>query len=137
VKDAKYRGKSANRRDLFNAETKFGDSTSDKLEDEQDTDDGSDIEERGESVDEDISGVSEMSNDSSHESNDSSSISADENDRDLDDEDQQTRRDKVRRLLAQETKYIIFTLPLESNFEDLWQSKCRNPLRRMRTRERT
>jgi len=97
LKDAKYRGKSANRRDLFDVPTTI----SDAFEDGHESGDNGDTETDGESVDENISEESEVSNDSSYDS-EPSTVSAD--DKDINDEDQQTRRDKVRQLLAQETK---------------------------------
>lgn len=70
-------------------------STSDNFEGDYESD--------GESDGESIESISEASNESSQESRESSAISEEEDgDRDL-----QVRRDKVRQLLALETKYFL------------------------------
>jgi hypothetical protein len=96
LKDAKYRGKATNRRDLFDDPENISVSS-------QQTDDNSEIDEDSE-MEQEISkdNISEESDESSH---DSSDVSTDEEDGD-DQDEQQTRRDKVRNLLAQETRYF-------------------------------
>ena len=94
LKDAKYRGKATNRRDLFDDLENIGVS-SQQTEDDGESDENSEMEQESSK-----DNISEESDESSH---DSSDVSEDEEDGD-DQDEQQTRRDKVRTLLAQETR---------------------------------
>jgi protein AATF/BFR2 len=93
LNDKKYRGKSTSRKDLFErpAIIDNDDETSaDEVGTSDDDEEGTDIPEQ-DGVDHDTASVS-------------SSFSGLDSDEDL--EDSQSRHDKVRQLLAQETKYI-------------------------------
>ena len=99
LKDAKYRGKATNRRDLFDDPETISVS-SQQTADDSEGDEDSEMEQESSK-----DNISEKSDESSHDSSDSSDVSADEEDGD-DQDDQQTRRDMVRTLLAQETRYF-------------------------------
>ena len=124
LKDAKYRGKAANRRDLFDDPENMSVS-SQQTEDDRESDEDSEMEQENSK-----DNISEKSDESSH---DSSDVSADEEDGD-DQDDQQTRRDKVRTLLAQETRYFLQS-DSKSNTRDLSPKKYQNPFKLMQTRD--
>jgi hypothetical protein len=97
LKDAKYRGRTAHRRDLFDEPQKYV-YNSEKTKDGSESDEISEIEE--EIAKDSVSGKSD---EDLHDASESSDVSADEEHGQHVDQ-QQTRRDKVRKLLAQETR---------------------------------
>lgn len=98
LEDKKYRGKSTRRKDLFDDfEMTAGFQREGESEDDED-----ELEEGKELSDAEESFVSEGSN-ASEISSDSSETEEDDDDNE-EDRDQSIRRDKVRQLLAQETK---------------------------------
>jgi hypothetical protein len=109
LKDERYRGMSAKRKDLFQGPGIMNDSLDDDAEAEINA--GSDFEETS-----DREAASASSDDMSTGSDTASGASDSENEQDsAEDGDQKARRDKVRQLLAQENKYIPLSVKMSFN----------------------
>jgi protein AATF/BFR2 len=103
LKDEKYRGQTASRKDLFE-----GPRILEKPDHESDEDDDDFFSE----PDEELPGeLSDESEESAEESNEPSE-SADADDEGQEEQDEGDRRDKIRQLLAQETQYRSFSQKL-------------------------
>jgi protein AATF/BFR2 len=98
VVDAKYRGKASSRKDVFDEPDTVSVASTDD-------DDDDDNEVSDEFDDEEVSsdGASQLDDEGIASSGSDSTSEGDE-----EDDDQQDRRDKVRQLIAQESKYIPF-----------------------------
>jgi hypothetical protein len=111
LKDERYRGMSAKRKDLFQGPGIMNDSLDD--DEEAEINAGSDFECEETS---DREAASASSDDMSAGSDTASDASDSENEQDSgEDGDQKARRDKVRQLLAQENKYIAPSVKMSSN----------------------
>jgi protein AATF/BFR2 len=100
VKDKKYRGKTTSRKDLFD-DLEMTDGFRGEQEETSEDEEGQ-VDEEKELSDVDMAFTSESS--SGSDESDASSDAEEEDEENEEDDDQSNRRDKVRQLLAQETK---------------------------------
>ena len=98
LKDEKYRGQTASRKDLFEGPRILEEQDGEREEDDDE------FNESGEELSGEVSGESEES----PEESDELSESADPDGEGQEEQDEGDRRDKVRQLLAQETQYRSF-----------------------------
>jgi hypothetical protein len=107
LKDKKYRGKSAKRKDLFEGPQILDDSFDRGIENEDNDVFAGENDEEGADISDQDSGIVSDDDESNGSSVSSDNLDSESEEEDLQDGEHQDRHDQIRQLLAQETRYLF------------------------------